>query len=275
MYRTRETKRGSVIKSMSASPYLYGVLQKYAARSLTPHSLQILQLKTLLTQWSNTCYITTLDSGSRAKGTAIALASDVDYMVSLKSNCNQNNGGLKSIYDSLYDKLNGSYRNVRKQNVSVRINLNGLEVDVTPARKHTGLTNDHWVYLSKQNTRQQTNVQRHITDISRSGRTNEIKVLKIWRELNKLDFPSVYLEYLLVKNILAGRSIASDQLAPNCWHIFNELAKGAGNPLLARVVDPANSDNILSDLLTVAEKNKIIAQAKVAPSQRFWGSIVA
>ncbi|MEK9132021.1 MAG: hypothetical protein AAB447_03870, partial [Patescibacteria group bacterium] len=162
-------------------------------------------------------------------------------MVSLKSNCNQNNGGLKSIYDSLYDKLNGSYRNVRKQNVSVRINLNGLEVDVTPARKHTGLTNDHWVYLSKQNTRQQTNVQRHITDISRSGRTNEIKVLKIWRELNKLDFPSVYLEYLLVKNILAGRSIASDQLAPNCWHIFNELAKGAGNPLLARVFDPANS----------------------------------
>ena len=85
----------------------------------------------------------------------------------------------------------------------------------------------------------------------------------------------MYLEYLLVKNILAGRSIASDQLAPNCWHIFNELAKGAGNPLLARVVDPANSANILSDLLTVAEKNKIIAQAKVATSQRFWGSIVA
>lgn len=259
---------------MSASPYLYGVLQKYAARSLVPYTQQILQLKIALGLWAGTCYIQILDSGSRAKGTAISLASDVDFMVSLKSHCNENSGGLKGIYDSLYTKLNSSYSTVRKQNVSVRINLSGLQVDVTPARKQTGATNDHWVYLSKSNTRQQTNVQKHITDISRSGRTNEIKILKIWRELNQLDFPSVYLEYLLVNNILLGRSSAQDQLAPNCWHAINALAKSVGNPLFARIVDPANSANILSDLLTVTEKNKIIAKAKVAAAQRFWSNIV-
>lgn len=129
--------------------YLSQILQKYAARSLINYSQQISQLKSTLQSWASSCYVNILDSGSRAKGTAISLASDVDYLVSLTSGCNENSGGLKSIYDGLYTKLNSNYQNVRKQNVSVRINLNGLEVDVTPARKQNGLTNDHWVYLSK------------------------------------------------------------------------------------------------------------------------------
>lgn len=256
---------------MTAEMYLAQILQKYAARSLINYSQQISQLKSTLQSWASSCYVNILDSGSRAKGTAISLASDVDFLVSLTSGCNENSGGLKSIYDGLYSKLNSNYQNVRKQNVSVRINLNGLEVDVTPARKQNGLTNDHWVYLSKSGSRQQTNIQKHISDISQSNRTNEIKILKIWRELNHLDFPSIYLEYLIVKNILQYKGT---DFASNALYIFQELAKDTGNPLFARVVDPANSNNILSDLLTVAEKNKIIAQAKVASRQQYWENIV-
>ncbi|MEK9174390.1 MAG: hypothetical protein AAB725_00255 [Patescibacteria group bacterium] len=254
--------------------YLAQILQKYEARSLINYSQQISQLKSTLRAWASGCYVNILDSGSRAKGTAISLASDVDFLVSLTSGCNENSGGLKSIYDSLYSELNSSYQNVRKQNVSVRISLNGLEIDVTPARKQNGLTNDHWVYLSKSGSRQQTNIQKHISDISKSGRTNEIKILKIWRELNQLDFPSIYLEYLLVKNILLYRSNGANDFAANAWYALNELAKDSGNPLFARVVDPANSNNILSDLLTTTEKNEIVAKAKVAASQQYWKNIV-
>lgn len=257
--------------TMTAEMYLSQILQKYAPRSLTNHLSSILGLKTNLQRWAGTCYVDILDSGSRAKGTAISLTSDVDCLVSLISTCNENSGGLKSIYDSLFSTLSGSYNNVRKQNVSVRINLNGLQVDVTPARKQNGSTNDHWVYLSKSGSRQQTNIQKHNFDISRSGRTNEIKILKIWRELNKLDFPSIYLEYLLTDNILSGVSI---DYASNAWYVLKELAKDTGNPLFARIVDPANSNNILSDLLTVSEKNKIIAQAKIAANQQYWEKIV-
>lgn len=256
---------------MTAEMYLAQILQKYTAKSLINYSQQISQLKTTLQSWASSCYVNILDSGSRAKGTAISLASDVDYLVSLTSGCNENSGGLKSIYDGLYTKLNNSYQNVRKQNVSVRINLAGLQVDVTPARKQNGLTNDHWVYLSKSGSRQQTNIQKHITDISQSGRTNEIKIIKIWRELNQLDFPSIYLEYLIVKNILQYKGA---DFASNAFYIFQELAKDTGNPLFARIVDPANSNNILSDLLTVAEKNKIIALAKIAARQQYWENIV-
>ncbi|MFA5948623.1 MAG: hypothetical protein WC806_06725, partial [Candidatus Gracilibacteria bacterium] len=182
--------------------YLNQILQKYNGRDISGYSVALSQLQTTLKTWASTCYVNLLYSGSRAKGTAISLASDVDYVVSLTSGCNDNNGGLKACYDSLFTKLNSTYSSVRKQNVSVRINLNGLEVDVTPARKQAGNTNNHNLYVSKSNSWTQTNIQKHITDISQSGRTNEIKILKIWRELNKLDFPSIYLEYLIVDKIL-------------------------------------------------------------------------
>ena len=259
---------------MTAEMYLAQILQKYAAKSPINYSQQISQLKSTLQSWASGCYVNILDSGSHAKGTAISLASDVDFLVSLTSGCNENSGGLKSIYDGLFTKLSSIYQNVRKQNVSVRINLGGLQVDVTPARKQNGLTNDHWVYLSKSGSRQQTNIQKHISDISKSGRTNEIKVLKIWRELNQLDFPSIYLEYLIVNNILLYKSKDANSFASNAFYILQELAKDSGNPLFARVVDPANSNNILSDLLTVTEKNKILAKAKVAASQQYWENIV-
>ncbi|MDP3029707.1 MAG: nucleotidyltransferase [Deltaproteobacteria bacterium] len=259
---------------MASTMYLLQILQKYRARDLTNYSAAISQLKSTLQTWASSCYIEIINSGSRAKGTAISLASDVDYLVSLASSCNENSGGLKSIYDSLYSKLSSNYQNVRKQNVSVRINLNGLEVDVTPARKQSGNTNNHNLYVSKFDTWKQTNIQKHITDISQSGRTNEIKLLKIWRELNKLDFPSIYLEYLVINNILLNKSKEVANLENNVWHAINELAKDNGNPLSARIIDPANSSNILSDLLNQTEKNKIISAAKTASRRSNWNQIV-
>lgn len=244
--------------------YLIQILNKYRARDLTSYFLPISLLKSTLQTWAGSCYVEIKDSGSRAKGTAISLASDVDYLVSLTSGCNENSGGLKAIYDSLYDTLRKKYQNVRKQNVSVRINLNGLEVDITPGRKQPGNSNYHSLYVSKTNTWKQTNIQKHIVDISQSGRTNEIKLVKIWRELNHLDFPSIYLEYLMVNSILLNRSKDINNLSDNMSHTLTELAKDSGNPLYSRVIDPANTANILSDLLNQTEKNKIINAAKVA-----------
>jgi hypothetical protein len=258
---------------MTSNEYLNNILIKYTPIDPASYSVSLSALNSTLVQWAGTCYLSILNSGSRAKGTAISLASDVDYLVSLASNCNENSGGLKSIYDSLFNTLNPIYT-VRKQNVSVRINLNGLEVDITPGRKQAGNTNDHSLYLSKLDTWKQTNIQKHITDISQSGRINEIKLLKIWRELNKLDFPSIYLEYLIINSILLGKSKDSNNLATNFLYVLAELSKPTGNPLFSRIVDPANTNNILSDLLTVAEKNNIISKAKIAAPQQYWENIV-
>ena len=122
--------------------YLKSIIDKYAAPipSLN-YSNQLQELKNQLKTWARSCYVAIYDSGSFAKGTAISLASDLDLLVSLTSGCNENQGGLKSIFDSLNSRLNELYGNTRRQNVSVRINLsnstlrdvNHYTVDVIPA----------------------------------------------------------------------------------------------------------------------------------------------
>lgn len=258
---------------MDCNMYLQNILIKYVQRSLDSYTPNILHLKEDLQKWASTCFISILDSGSRAKGTAISIASDVDYLISLTSDCNANNGGLKSIYDGLHSHLKGKYNPVRKQNVSFRIKIGDLEVDITPARKQTGNTNDHWLYVSKQDTWKQTNIQKHINEISGCGRLNEIKLLKIWRELNKLDFPSIYLEYITISS-LSGKSKDASKLDDNFIFLLKELAKDTNNPLYSRTVDPANSNNILSDLLTSTEKKAIISQAKISCGQQYWKDII-
>lgn len=246
---------------MTNNDYLLKIISKYNPRQLSSYSTHIALLKAHLVLWAGTCYSDIIVSGSRAKGTAIHLSSDVDYIVSLNSSCNENNGGLQSIYESLYQELKIHYKNVRKQNVSFRILLGDLEVDITPARKLPGSSNYHWLYVSKKDTWQQTNIQIHINDISQSGRLKEIKLLKIWRELNQLEFPSVYLEYLVVNNILYNKSKDPNKLINNFLYILLCLAKNANNPLSSRIVDPANSKNILSDLLSISEKKHITDKA--------------
>ncbi|HDP0036419.1 TPA: nucleotidyltransferase [Legionella pneumophila] len=249
--------------------YLIGVLNKYHPRDLSVFAHEINNLKSILRRWANTCYIDIFDAGSRAKGTAISMASDVDYVISLTNSCNRDSGGLNTIYQSLYDTLKQSYQEIRKQNVSVRIHLNQgflqnnqLEIDVTPARKHTGNTNDHSIWISKRGTWQQTNIQKHINDVRNSGREFEIKLLKIWRELNQLDFPSIYLEYLVINHLLKYKPKGLDFLASNFIYLISELANTDTYPLWnLTVIDPANSNNVLSNLLTIEEKGKIINAA--------------
>lgn len=254
--------------------YLLQIIDRYKPRDLASHYLaDIPLLKTRLRNWASTCYLDILDSGSRAKGTAISLASDVDFLISLSSNCNSNSGGLSEIYNSLFNVLNQEYTNVRKQNVSIRINLNGLEVDITPARRLVNTIHYHNLYVSKSNTWKQTNIQKHIIDISQSNRLNEIKLLKIWRNLHSLEFPSIYLEYLLVTIILNRRSIGNEYLADNFIHILRELAKTESNPIFSRIIDPSNTSNILSDLLNAEEKSKIINQAQLS-LRRNWNQVL-
>ena len=97
--------------------------------------------------------------------------------------------------------------------------------------------------------------------------------MKIWRELNKLDFPSIYLEYLTIA-ILSGKSKDTSKLNDNFWFTLQALSKDINNPLNIRIVDPANSTNILSDLLKTTEKKTIISKAKLSIAQKYWSDIV-
>ncbi len=257
--------------SQEINMFLLQILQKYQARNIAGNAET--ELKNYIYNWCQKCDPEIFISGSRAKQTAISTASDYDYFVSLSSGCNVNQKGIEAISNALHNHLQKKYpNNIHRQNVSTRINISGLNVDVTAGTKITGYQNYHWLYKSKDDSKKQTNAKKHIDDISKSGRTNEIKLIKIWRELNGLEFPSIYLEYLLIKKILLNKSTDINNLADNVIYIFQELSKNEGNPLYSRIEDPANTTNILSNLLTQAEKVKIISTAKTA-LQSNWDQV--
>lgn len=235
--------------------YLQSIICKYEPRTLHFSTEQLLNL--YLQEWANAYFLNINNiskSGSIAKNTAISLGSDFDVFISLSYD---SDFSLKEIYQSLISYLQNKYQKVRAQNVSARIILDGVNIDVTPARKQSGNTHYHDLWVSKKQSKQQTNIVRHINDILNSNRTNEIKLLKIWRELNKLDFPSIYLEYLTIR-ILSHKYSHPAYLYNNFSFLLTELAKANDNPLLLeRIIDPANSTNILSGLLIQSEKDKI------------------
>ncbi|QHW35551.1 nucleotidyltransferase (plasmid) [Paenibacillus rhizovicinus] len=248
--------------------YVLKIANKYYIQSAIDVSTQtnvINPLNRLISHWAGDCLNDTYLSGSRAKGTAINLSSDLDLFISLKSTTNNT---LKEIYVSLYSYFDSAGYKPRKQNVSIGLNIAGKQVDLVPAKKRPGNTNDHSLCLSKRETWTQTNVIKHINMVQNSGRIPEIVLLKIWRKLHKLNFPSIYLE-LTVIEALKGKS--KNTPANN----FSSLLDYLRDEFIGKkVVDPANSSNVNSEDLYKHEKEAIQKKAREGRSQKYWEDII-
>ena len=140
-------------------------------------------------------------------------------------------------------------------------------MDLVPAKHQGGNSDDHSLYRRRADTWTQTNVTKHIAIVTSGGRISETRVLKLWRNQKQLDFPSFYLELTTI----AALSGARGTLSQNVWKAFEYLRDRFPN---ARVVDPANTNNIISDDLSAADKAKISAAAKQALAATDWGQII-
>ncbi|CAN7357437.1 nucleotidyltransferase domain-containing protein [Rhizobium sp. LjRoot258] len=219
-------------------------------------------LMPVLMHWAGAQLAGVHPSGSFAKGTANRNGTDIDLFVSLHSDTTNT---LADIYETLFRAVGGL--SPKRQNVSINIKVNGYDVDLVPAKRQDNFSHDHSLYRRRANAWTKTNVQKHIELVGRSGRTSEIRLLKLWRNQKGLDFPSFYLE---LSTILAlnGRH---GSLSENVWHVLAYLRDSFPN---ARVVDPANTNNIISDDLTAQERARIVAAAVAARGATNWSQIV-
>ncbi|MBU6500342.1 MAG: nucleotidyltransferase [Patescibacteria group bacterium] len=208
-------------------------------------------------------------SGSYAKGTAISGQSDVDLFISLHHNVIQGNVTLKDVYESLYNYL--KKYGAQKQNVSLHIKHGNVEIDLVPAVRQNVLSSDHSLWSNRKQTWLKTNVLTHINTIKSSGRNKEIRATKIWRKLHGLDFPSLYLELSVIEALSNQYIFSFPSPADNFLKVLDYFQ---GSFLTAKVVDPANTNNAISDDLTFQEKQSIARQAKISRSQPNWSGII-
>jgi hypothetical protein len=204
-------------------------------------------------------------SGSYAKETGVRGISDVDVFISLKSDTR---GTLKELYEMLYSLAQENGWCPRRQNVSVGVTVNGTRGDLVPGKVQAGYQNYHSLYLRKRDSWTQTNVALHVDKVRNSGRLKEIRAIKLWRLLHGLDFPSLYLELFAI-DALSGRSRSA--LADNVLHALRTIASSLAS---ARIVDPANTNNVLSDDLTQAEKQRVASQAARSAREQYWDRII-
>lgn len=254
---------------MTADEYLKSLINKYgvATGQGSPAYNAGNAVYPIIQQWAGNMLREVRFSGSYAKGTAIHGVADVDLFISLKSDTSNT---LKEIFDSIYDwmRING-YPSTRKQNVSIHVVHHGVEVDLVPAVHFGGNGEDHWLYVNKaKRERTKTNVSTHIDYVSNSGRVEETILMKIWRKNHKLEFPSFNIELAVIE---ALKYKQRGQIALNFSSVLDYLADSFSS---ARFVDPANTNNIISDELTNSEKSAIASQAYQSRREQNWGSVV-
>ena len=81
----------------------------------------------------------------------------------------------------------------------------GANVDFVPGKRQDNYGSDHSLYRRKADTWTKTNVDKHVNVVAGSGRLNEIRASKIWRERHQLEFPSLYLELMVIRGASRAR----------------------------------------------------------------------
>jgi hypothetical protein len=250
---------------MTADEYLKRIITNKKADSITIDDYRLINVKSTLTTWAGYQLSSLKQSGSSAKGTALKGIADFDIFISLKSDTTDT---LKEIYDKLEISIKNAGWTTRRQNVSIGITHNNLKIDLVPGKIQSGYQNYHSIYSSKKDTWMQTNIDLHITKVRNSSRTNEIILTKIWKHIHNIDFPSIYVELTVLE---ALNNKPTNNLATNFLTVLTYLRDNFVN---STVIDPANTNNKVSDMLYQYEKEAIATQAKTTLTKSTWGEII-
>ena len=97
----------------------------------------------------------------------------------------------------------------------------------------------------------QTNIQEHINLVRNSGLSNEMMLLKIWRNCHGLELPSIAIE-IITDEVL--KQDKTNSLYDNIKKVFEALRDSI---LTRKIIDPANSSNNIADSMTLKEKQEI------------------
>lgn len=253
---------------MSADAYLQQILIREAvdAGPFSPVRAVQATLEPSLRQWASRFLIGVSPSGSFAKGTANRSGTDIDLFISLSAATGET---LKQIYESLCARMKEAGYAPKRQNVSINIRVGTYDVDLVPG-KHQGYPGaDHSLYRRRADSWTKTNIDTHINHVITAGWLSETRIVKLWRDQKRLDFPSFYLELAVIRAL--GYPFYRGALSGNVWKVFEFLASDFSN---ARIQDPANTNNVISDDLTIAERAAIKAAATRALQARNWNEIV-
>src|ERR1035438_840713 len=254
---------------MTGTEYLNCILARETVDTgpLSPVRGVQASLGPLIREWAGDVLRDVHPSGSFMKGTAVLSGTDIDLFISISEHCTET---LQDIYEKLFRRLKERGYSPKRQNVSINIKVGSYSVDLVPAKRQNSVNSDHSLYRCRVQSWTKTNVLTHISHVVGAGRQQETRVIKLWRNQKNIDFPSFYLELVVIR-ALSGWNAMSTSLDSRVQTVFEYLRDHFPD---ARFVDPANTNNVVSDDLTVVQKKAISTAPRAARAEPYWEGIV-
>lgn len=250
------------IAMAATDQYIASIIEKYHvdAEVGSPAHRAADELIPILKRWGKQHLLGITLSGAYAKNTAVGMSSDVDVLVALNPIAGLE---INNLFWKLFEYLLHENLQPRARTVSIQVAIQGRNVDLIPCYRDRGTSSDI-LYNKKSGKEVQTEVARHVHLIANSGRQQEICAFKIWRERNRLEFPSLYLE-LIVLRALGSQNFG--QLEDNIETVLRFFGNRSEEAI---VHDPVNNKNVVSDDLSEKEKKAIAKAARDALYEENW-----
>jgi len=199
--------------------------------------------------------------GSKAKGTMIREAYDLDVVCFFPHDDTSAGETLEDIYNNVRTALATTYfvepkaSALRLKDRSEKTHGVDFHIDVVPGRFTDDTKGDAFLYCSSgEKKRLKTNLDVHIKHVKESGVIDAIRLMKLWKVRNGLSIKTFVLELAVIK-LLKGKAKA--ELSTQLEHVWTEFRDNVAN---LSVEDPANpAGNDLSDLLNDAIRGQLAA----------------
>ncbi len=257
----------SVVSSVSASQYLHDILDREAVGRADNVALDRSgeKIVALCRAWGGNDLIEVTAGGGFEKGLANRSGIRTDFVAWFHTRSGRR---IAEIYESMFDSFDRLGLAPIRRHVTIALDLGDATIDLLPVRRLSMLSDIHEIYSARRELPLTTNLTQHVLDSHTAGWQDEIRVLKLWRDLNGLDFPSYYLE---LATVAALRRRPAGALADNVWAVLGFLER----LLVPRaMLDPANAANVVSDELTSPQKRSVALAAAAARAGRPWSEIV-
>ncbi len=255
---------------MNENEYLAAILKQ---QTLAPDSQELKALQEnrakvegLLRDYFSTCSPTIRYGGSKAKGTMIKEAYDLDIACYFPHDNTDAGETLEDIFGNTRKALESDYwiepkpSALRLKNPDPKNFKVDFHIDVVPGRYTDDNKTDTFLYQSSgEKKRLKTNLDVHIEHVRESGVTEAIRLLKLWRVRNGLRIKHFALELLAIKLLKDKKSVT---LANQLKHVWEELHDHPDN---ISIEDPANpAGNDLSALVDPSIRSELSQVARAA-----------
>jgi hypothetical protein len=186
-------------------------------------------------------------AGSYRKGTMIRENYDLDIVAYFPSTDERT---LKEIHDDVLSRLKEKY-DVEEKASAIRItdmkdteDATDYHIDVVPGRFIEDSKDVFLYVVDGDKERIQTNLKTHIEYITNSRCADVIRLVKLWAHRNDISVRTFVLELFVVESLSGSRNKSDLKTS-----FLQALSAFKEDFQTKKLIDPANSGNVVSDLL--------------------------